>query len=240
MTSNGNAPRSPWTRPGFMLAGGFAVLIVVLMVVVLVMTSGGGDQGTDQAGAGPTPSAAPAPDSAGPDQGPTTVPTALPDNVTWRLYHTIALPYSSQAGPYEVTPSTATGYAHTPTGALMAAAQIPIRKLVAPDWRAVVKQQIVPGPGRDAYIEAREIVTDTSTSPGQFGQIAGFKFVNYSPQTATIQFVSRFVSGTMQVTTSTVQWQDGDWKLVLQPDGSDSPTAQRVQSLSGYIPWGGI
>lgn len=232
--------RSPWTRPGFLLAGGFAVLVVVLLVAVLVLTSG------DEPEAGPQPPAAPAPSGEAPsassprDVGPTTVPTSPPENVRWQLYHTVALPFSEQAGPYEAGRSTATGYAHTPTGALLAAAQIPIRKLVAPDWRSVVEQQIVAGPGREAFTQARAEVSGAEVTPGQFGQYAGFKFVNYTPDTATIQFVTRFVSGQMQATTITVQWSQGDWKLVLQPDGGDSPTAQPVSDLTGYVAWGGM
>jgi hypothetical protein len=210
-----------------------------LLVAVLVVTSGGDSGQPNAQNPAPTPGGTVAPSSTV-DPGPVTVPSAAPQNVTWQLYHTVALPFSSQAGPYQGGDSTATGYAHTPTGALLAAAQLPIRKLVAPDWQAVVTQQIVPGPGRDAYLAARAKVTDAAVTPGQFGQFAGFTFVNYAPGMATIQFVNRFVSGRLQATTITVQWAEGDWKLVLQPDGGDSPTAQPVPDLTGYVPWGGI
>jgi hypothetical protein len=240
-TDNNSGSASPWTRPGFLFAGGFAVLVVALLIVVLVMTSGGGGGKIGQAQPAPaTAGSATATSPSTVDEGPTTVPTAPPAGVTWQLYHTVALPFSTQAGPRHVTDSTATGYAHTPTGALLAAAQIPIRKLIAPDWQAVVAQQVVPGPGRDAFSTVRARVTDATPTPGELSQFAGFKFVNYSPNLATIQFVSRFVSGTLQVATITVQWQAGDWKEVLQPDGGDSPTAQAVQNLIGYVQWGGI
>lgn len=228
---------SSQANAGMLLSGAFGVLLVLMLVTVLIMTSGQGPPPakTEHPSAPPAVTAPP-----GPDQGPSTVPTSAPTDVSWQLFHTAALPSSRTAGPRTVTDSLATGFVHTPTGALMAAIQIPIRKIVAPDWAAVVDRQIVPGPGADAYRQARApLGTNVEPEPGQFGQVTGFKFVNYTPDTATIQLVSRFVSGAMQATTITVQWQ-GDWKLLLQPDGGDSPTAQPVTDLSTYILWGGV
>ncbi|GGM81980.1 hypothetical protein GCM10012275_60740 [Longimycelium tulufanense] len=233
--------RNPWTRSGFLLSAGVVGLLLVLLVVVLVETSttnNGQAQPQPPAGtAGPAVSAPTRP--AGP--GPTTIPATPPQDVSWQLYRSVALPVSASAGPHEITDSAATVYAHTPTGALMAAAHIPVRKLIAPDWRRVVAEQVADGPGRDAYVKLREQVTNDTVTPGMLGQIAGYKFVHYSPDTATIQIVTRFATkGTLQLTTLTVTWQDGDWRLVLQPDGADSPTAQSLNSLAGFTEWGGV
>jgi hypothetical protein len=236
-----------WGRRGFLFALAAVALIGVLLVVVLVATSG--TNGTPEAGSTAPPAAdAPAsPSSSTPavDEGPTAVPTTTPEGIRWEIYGGsgmtgVALPASEKAGPRQVTASTATGYAHTPLGALLAASNIPFRKLLAPAWQDVVTSQIVPGPGRDAFAAARAKLTDTSVAPGQLGQLAAFKFVNYSESTATIQLVSRFTSGTKQVATITVLWSGGDWKEVLQPNGADSPTTQKVADLIGYVPWGGV
>ena len=42
----------------------------------------------------------------------------------------------------------------------------------------------------------------------------------------------------IQVTTATVRWVDGDWKLQLQPDGSQSPYATTIPDLAsaGFVP----
>lgn len=239
-----NAPF--WARRGFLFAAAGVVLVVVLLVVVLVTTgtNGAPETGsTAQPAPGLSSTASPAPPVV--DEGPTTVPTSTPAGIRWELYGGsgmtgVALPISAQAGPRQVTPSTATGYAHTPLGALLAASNIPFRKLLAPAWQDVVNNQIVPGPGRDAYAAARAKLTDPSVAPGQLGQLAAFKFVNYSDATATIQLISQFTSGTKQLATITVQWSGGDWKEVLQPNGADSPTTQKVADLIGYVPWGGV
>src|SRR5437016_12522917 len=118
---------SPWTRPGFMLAGGFAALMVMLLVAVLVFTSGGNNGGNGQAQPNPTPPISTTQPSGVVDDGQTSIPETPPADVTWQLYHTVALPVSRSAGPRVVTDSTAAHYAHTPTGALIAAAQITFR-----------------------------------------------------------------------------------------------------------------
>lgn len=170
----------------------------------------------------------------------TSVPSAPPAGITWALFHGVALPASAVDGPTKVNGPVYAGYTHSPVGALLAAAQLCRRYLITPGvaWKRVVEQQVLPGPGRDKYVAARA-GTDASGGADQFGQTAGFKFVTYSPALAVVQFVNKFATS-YQVTTDTVVWSDGDWKLQLQPDGGDSPSAQQVANLAGYIPWNGV
>ena len=80
---------------------------------------------------------------------------------------------------------------------------------------------------------------DTPDPPGTYGQTAGFRFVAFTPDVASIQLVTRFpTSGSLQIVTVTVKWVDGDWRLELQPDGGSSPTAQRISDLDGFVVWG--
>jgi hypothetical protein len=239
-----------------------AVLVVVAIVVAVAIAVGGhhshkaaGTAGPSSTAAAPTTSAtlvtpsatattptpAPATSSAAPSAPPvTTVPTAPPPNVTWNLFQGVALPSSSTDGPTKNSGPVYAGYSHTPTGALLAAAQLVRRYLLTPGtgWRQVVDQQVLPGPGRDEYIAARAS-TNVSGGADQFGQTAGFKFVTYSPEVAVVQFINKFAAD-YEVTTDTVEWSGGDWKLQLQPDGGDSPSAQQVANLAGYIPWSGV
>ncbi|NHC47161.1 hypothetical protein [Motilibacter aurantiacus] len=154
----------------------------------------------------------------------------------------MALPVSDADGPTRIDGPVYAGYSHTPTGALLAAAHLGFRYLITPGdgWRDVVEQQVLPGEGKDAYIPLREKVTDDSPQPGQYGQVAGFKFVTYTEDVAVIGMVYRYASGNMAAVTTTVRWSNGDWRLELQPDGGTSPTRQGVSSTAGYIPWGGV
>ncbi len=87
--------------------------------------------------------------------------------------------------------------------------------------------------------DGSEANTDSPT-PGTYLQTAGYQFVTYTPQTAVIQLVSQGASSNYQVVTNTVEWIGGDWKLVLQANGSTSPNAQSVSSMAGFIVWGGV
>jgi len=226
------------SRVSLQLAGVFLGLVVLAGLVVALF---GGQHNTPSA----PPPAAPAgpglvtPPDAQLDQ---TVPTSPPTDVQWQLYQRVALPYSAIAGPRIIDGAVARGYAHTPTGALIAALQIGSRELVSPgdSWHQVVEQQVMPGPGRDRYIQLRSQVTTDGPPDPRLTQIAGFRFVTYTPGIAVIEIASKSNSGQLQMTTSTVQWSDGDWKQVLQPDGSESPTVQSVPDLTGIVAWNGV
>lgn len=226
-------------------AAAVVVLIVVLGVVLVLVTHGHKTEQPHPAAAGPSVVPTPASQSATPTPSaslPTAVPIAAPTGVTWSLFQTVALPSSMTEGPTRVDGPVYAGYSHTPTGALIAAAQLSFRYLITPGdgWRQVLREQVLPGPGRDVYEVNRSKVT-ADDPVGAYGQIAGFRFVTYSTDVAVVQIVSRFSnSGSLQVATVTVRWSDGDWKLELQPDGGSSPSVQHLPTLSGFTPWGGV
>jgi hypothetical protein len=177
--------------------------------------------------------------SCGVPPGPQAIPVNPPTGVTWRLYETVALPYSSESGPAAIAGDVARCYAHSPTGALLAAAQIAVRYVLAANWRSVLAEQVMPGTGRNVYADQRSGVNFTIQA-GELGQIAGFQFVTYTTALAVVQIVIQLPSGGLQATTMTVQWSEDDWRLQLAPDGSPGPNVQQVPSLTGFIPWGGV
>jgi hypothetical protein len=160
--------------------------------------------------------------------------------VTWQLFAGVPLPYSATAGPSLVDGPVHAGFERSQAGALLAAAHLGTRYLLTPSpgWRDVVARQVLPGPGRDAYVRLRASVDDAA-SPGGHGQPAGFRVVAFTPDVAVVQEAIRFPqSGVLQVTSTTLRWVGGDWRLQLQPDGSTSPTAQQVPDLDGFVVWG--
>ncbi len=169
------------------------------------------------------------------------VPQYTPQGITWQLYQTVALPYSKTAGPVVVNGGVARCYAHDPLGALLAASQISARYLVAPDWKQVLRLQVMPGKGREAYAKLRAQYGNTGGNQGgSYNQLAGFKFVTYSPAIAVIEMASKNGQGALQAGPVTVVWSGGDWKLQLQPDGSSSPQQLPISSLVGFAAWGGV
>jgi len=252
-------PRSPWLRPGFVLAAAFVGFVTVVGGAVAVTSGAQGDKAPAASVRSPAPDA----ETGGPadDTGPTgrdtaadaadggscpglsdgseDVPDSAPAGVTWSLYHGVALPSSKAAGPAVPGPDVARCYAHTPVGALLASSQIGVRYLAAEDWRAVTRAQTV-GAGRDTYL-ARRAAAEQTAAPDQegtaHGQIAGFRFVTYHSTEAVIDTVWRFPDGRMQAAGTTVLWREGDW-LLEYPTAPPAPTP--VDSLAGYVAWGGM
>lgn len=230
-------------RPGTIAAG--VVAVVILISAGAIALSGG----TGTSAPAPVSPAAGVPGSA------VTVPVVQPSSsaaqaeegpllvaptVNWKLLSGVPLPYSRTAGPLRVNGPVCSGFQRSQTGALLAAEQIGTRYLITPGdgWREVLDRQVLPGPGRDIFARVRATL-GSDDPPGTYGQPAGFRFVAFTPDVASIQLVTRFpTTGHLQVATLTVQWVDGDWRLLLQPDGSSSPTAQAVKDLSGFVVWG--
>jgi len=247
MSNSSSQPQTPSPKrarrrpkPFFLVCLAFLLGLVLASVAVLTLR-GGDAPSTQRPGAVTTDptstvAATPAP-TATLDQS---VPTTTPQGVRWQLWQTVALPFSDEAGPSTVQGDTATGYAHTPTGALIAATQTAVRYRVAQDWRAVLQASVQPGPGAEAWANLRAPLTLDEPQPGQLGQAAGFQVISYTPERAVIQYVAKFQNGTMQMTSNTVVWDGSDWKLVLTDDGGVSATAVPISSLSGFIPWGGV
>lgn len=238
-------PRRKRQRPRllFIVCAVFLVALVLASVVILAFR--GGDEGQTPDNAAPTPSTPVSTGSATPSPSATeeldqTIPTETPTGVRWELWETVALPFSDEAGPRVVEGDVATGFAHTPTGALIAATQTAVRYRVAQDWRSVLQASVDPGAGAEAWANLRAPLTLDPPQPGQLGQAAGFQFVSYTPDRAVIQYVAKFANGSMQMVSLTVVWDGTDWKLVLTDDGGTSATAVPIESLSGFIPWGGV
>jgi hypothetical protein len=168
------------------------------------------------------------------------IPVAGPP-VTWEVFNGAVLPASQEHGPAGVDGAIARCYSRTPTGALIAAAQIGFRILVDPDGGvAIAREQTVAGEGQDALVAAlRKRGRPTPPQPGELCQIAGYRFVAFSPQEAVIALASD-CGDKFQLTESRVQWSDGDWRRVLEPDGSTSPTASVLPDLEGMTLWSGV
>jgi hypothetical protein len=235
------ADRPPWTRPAF-IASAALVLIVVIAGVLIAIASRGGD-GTDVTGA--PPPATPASDGGTPPQDlPTAVPTTAPAGVRWELVGQVAVPVSSSAGPTRVSGATAAGYSHTPEGALIAAAQLSIRAGFSAgreSWEPTITQQFEPGADRDRLLAVLRGLGVPPAQPGELSQIAGFSYQSYTPDTAVIGLAFRApAAGTPRyyVSSLTLRWRDGDWRMVAPPGGSWTSVNRQTTDLVGVVEWG--
>ena len=240
-----------WGGPSAIVAG--VLLATIALIAVWVVWPGGdGDGDGGQAGTTTTSTSEPASraseggsdgvDEHGcPDDLPTgeRVPPAGP-RVEWTLFRGLAVPGSEEHGPAVIEGDVARCYSHTPTGALIAAVQIGSRYVVATDGVDVARRQTVPGKGQDALVAALQERGPVQVQSGDVCQMAGFRFVDFTPEEAVIARASRCPDGVLQLTEVKVRWSDGDWKLVLLDDGSESATASTLNDLSGMTAWSGV
>lgn len=230
------------SRGGLVLAGGFlALLLVCGGVVAWRALTGDGE---------PPPVAAPTtpPTTATTARCPTDrdddVPTGPPPGVRWEAVGPVQLPFSATAGPCTVTASTATGYAHTPTGAVIAAAQITGRLNVSAAGESAAlktaKEQVLPGPARDLLIADLQRDDGDPLTEDEVGRVAAFAVASYSSDTAVINLALKgsAVAAQYVVLPTTVRWEGGDWRLVAPPGGSWQGSASVTSTLNGYIEWG--
>lgn len=235
------ADRPPWTRPGFIASAALVLIVIVAGVLVAVIAPG--DDSNN--GADGTSPASPATTESSPEQAlPTTPPTTAPTGVRWELVGPLDVPISAAAGPTKLTATTASGFAHTPEGALIAAAQISTRasySLGREYWEPTIEQQFVPSADRDRMLATLR-ATDTGPSdPGSLSQIAGFSYQSYTPDTAVIGLVFRAPSaGTPRyhVLTTTLLWRGGDWRMQAPPGGAWASVNHVTSDLTGVVEWG--
>ena len=167
--------------------------------------------------------------------------TEAPSSVTWELFQGVALPVSATDGPARITGAVHSGFARSPTGALIADAQINIRRVATPavaGLRQIAEEQLAPGPGKTAYLNLIASLRDNAPPAGGYTQYIGFRYLTYTPDLAVISLATRGKSGRIQVGTDTLRWLAGDWKLELPASGLQQP--QVVQDITGYVPWQGV
>jgi hypothetical protein len=222
---------------------GFLILVVLCVVVVLIVNHGK-NKSTGTTAAGNSPSATGA--SSSPASAlPTTVPSTAPSGVTWSIYQTVALPSLPGVGPSKVSGAIATGYSHTPLGALLATANESYRYALAPDneWRQAAAAMLAPSGGTDAWLKVRAshpYGSGGGDGADQLAQIAGYQFVSYTSTDAVIQIVTKDSDGNLQVGANHVSWSGSDWRFVPGPDGGQAANVQQVDSLAGFIEWRGV
>lgn len=219
-----------------------AALAVVVAVVLLRPTSV--PPVSPQVGASPAATPAiggPTAGTPGSEAAAGQVLTGPPAGVAWELFQGVALPTSPTDGPLQADGPVHSGFTRTPTGALLAAAQIGVRRVVTPDLaglQAVAEQQLVDGPGQNAFLNLLAGLRDNTAPAGGYAQYAGFQLVAFTPDLAVVSLATRSRRGVLQAETDTLRWTGGDWKLELPPSGLPQP--QVLSSLAGYVPWSGL
>ena len=259
---------SPWDNTGFVASAIVIGAVVVCLVVWLILGGRGGntpstqptttpsvveptDQPTDEPSEPPAtpeqPTATATPPalnngggckSKTPDQS---IPRVAPSSVSWQFETDMLIPLQEQGGPASTFASGVRYcFAHSPTGAVLAA-MVTLGQIRNPRLtEAVLRTRIAPGAGLTrALREVRS--TPTPRGENDSSQFTGFKVIDYAPTKAIVSIAVQIDPQSVAALPMTLLWLKGDWKVVLQPDGSfNGDVAPDVlQSLQGYVRFGG-
>jgi hypothetical protein len=244
--SDQSEQQSPFRSRPFILSVLVVGVIALCAVVVLISNLMGSD---DEGQSGATPSAtstATAAPSAAADPDPSTCGlegyetsntiSAVPDT-EWELVGTVAAPTASDTiGPGVVEANGFRScFAHTAVGALYAASNVVALGSVSGLGEELTDKLVVEGPGRTAALEQ----AGSSGAATIRYQIAGYNILAYDGKTARIDIAVTTGAGDLVSFVQSMEWSEGDWKIVLADDGAALVAPAPLTSLGGYTPWSG-
>ncbi|BAL86498.1 hypothetical protein AMIS_12780 [Actinoplanes missouriensis 431] len=229
------------SRGTLLAAAAFFVILLVCGVLAVIRSLDGDDPEASRP-ATPAPSAPSASAAAlCPSDTATTVPTTRLPDLRWEQLGPLHLPYSASAGPCQVTETTAAGFAHTPAGAIVAAAQITSRTSITTPLTVAtetIEQQVIAGPARDQLLAKTR--TQKPVTEETAGQLTAWSMLSYSDDTAVISLAmtNAALQGQYVTIPVTLRWADEDWRMVAPPTGSWDSSAAVTPTLQGYVEWG--
>lgn len=245
-----NDQRSPGGRftsgstMGYYLAAGVVVLVVGALLLILIRPA----SRSKATGTVTTTVAAPIPGASSSAGTPATSPDApssstasscSPDPtwvgkvpltapaVTWTPVSGLSAPVSPQLGPAQVSGPGGVlreCYAHSPSGAVVAAMNITVGGSVTTVGNIVVQRQWTPGPGKQEALAQQ----------GQAGTftIAGFQLQGCTPAHCLVS-VAASAAGSYAAAQVPLVWSGGDWKVDGTVTGISSGAPLR--DLTGYV-----
>jgi hypothetical protein len=236
--------RSPWSRPGVLISGAFLLLLALAGIVIAILASTREDRRPASAqqsivltSRAPTSAIASngSPARAGSTTGcdlpvgDQTVPIAAPPEAQWNEVGSMETPQNpSIYGPERTDGIWNTCFAHDPTGALFAAMNF-WAEGTAGQPAEVLHHLAIDVPARLAGDDGAGLAA------GGPVQIAGYRFLSYTPPAAQLAIVLQGPQGKLAAVVSPMRWVGGDWRFVFPPGGR--PAVQTVPDFSGYVAW---
>lgn len=169
------------------------------------------------------------------------IPHMTPTAVTWEFENDMLIPIQQEAGPAVMdSAGVRSCFAHSPTGAVLAAL-VTLGQIRNPDLTLpVLRQRFVANRGLTLALQEGK-ATQTPGVPVKVAQFTGFKVLDYLPERAIIAIAVRVDDSSVASMPVTMVWSGGDWKGMLQADGSFNGEAapDLLQSMDGYVRFGG-
>lgn len=141
-------------------------------------------------------------------------------------------------GPQSARHGIGVCFAHSPTGALLAAINFFAQATAASPVK-LIRTLVANTPERQSALEqARdgqdELLQDSDGDPGSV-QVTGFQFVDYAPAQANLNVVLEGPGGELAAVECQLDWQAGDWKFVI-PSGGQLDSAP-ITTMDGFVSW---
>ncbi len=232
-----------------------AVAMVVALVAVLMLRGGG--EGAEPAPGGEAGSAA------GDPGGTSPAPAAEvlnADTVVWQDLFGIPVP-AGPPRPREVAGNRTTGFEQSPAGAVLAAINImyQTQPSIGPAvFEPTIAEQVVGDDKatwlaklKESYAEDKaqgrqtgphgELIDALAQATREKSQVWGYRVDAYDSAAASVQVLMRtepvgLVEPVFVNLALTVQWVEGDWRLVAPVDGDPSTGASQVDDVpKGYV-----
>lgn len=228
----------PWyTSKGFVVSFVFLAVILLFCGVVAALP-GGGNQ---RASAAP---AQPAAHHRTVDTGGSvcgmpvgnTNPVVGPPDAHWALVGTIAAPTVPNVGPGTVEAHDRRCFAHSPAGAVVAAANL--LPTTSPPYADAPKTlgHFLPGHTRDVYSKQPSAAVDQSVRV----QLVAFRSSVISPDAVDVTVAYRTNQGGVIVSLAwRMRWFRGDWRAALGPVAEPFAVDGPVTLDETWIRWGG-
>jgi len=171
-------------------------------------------------------------------------PAGLDQPRGWQRVYGASVPFSTSDGPARIENGQAVGYAHTPQGAVLAAAQITYRLNARPADRELYVTQVRASAQQLAEYDR---AMDQNRLPAQqperitryFVAPDAFQVESYADDLAVVRFASRgqVVDGRqLWVALRLVMvWEAGDWRL--KPATVEGSRTEYIESLAGWTTW---
>jgi len=156
----------------------------------------------------------------------------------WVLVGSMAAPSApSTIGPEKSIDGVRVCFAHSPAGALFAAASFWAQATAVPQT-VLYGQLAADTPARTVAIrQARgstQRLQDIDGDPGTVS-IAGFQYTAYTPAQANVSIVLSGPDGELVSLPCSMLWQAGDWRLVIPP--SQQLAAAAPASMDDFVSW---
>jgi cytoskeletal protein RodZ len=170
------------------------------------------------------------------------IPRTTPTAVTWEFEADMLIPMQQEGGPAMTSSAGVRScFAHSPTGAVLAAL-VTLGQIRNPDLTIpVLRQRFVQNEGLKLALAEGKATPPTPGQTKTVAQFTAFKVLDYLPNRAIVAIAVRIDDQNVASIPVTMAWSKGDWKGVLQTDGSfnGSTEPDLLQSMTGYVRFGG-